>query len=68
MLEVLSNLNKIWGKTAVVNNVYDFLSYPEPNPDPLFTGMDPRTRIRIRTKLSRIGNNDLNNPYIIIYC
>jgi hypothetical protein len=34
-----------------------FLGLPGPHPDPLVRGTDPRIRIRIRTKMSRIRNN-----------
>jgi hypothetical protein len=37
-----------------------FLGLPDPHPDPLDRGMDPRIqiRIRIRTNMSRIPNID----------
>jgi hypothetical protein len=37
-----------------------FLGLPDPHPDPLATGTDPRIQIRIliRTKMSRIFNTD----------
>ncbi len=33
---------------------------PEPNPDPLVRGVDPRIQIRIRIKISRIRNTATN--------
>jgi hypothetical protein len=33
-----------------------FLDLPDPHPDPLDIGTDPRIRIQIRTKMSRIHN------------
>jgi hypothetical protein len=33
---------------------------PDPDPDPLVRGMDPRTRIRIHTKMSWIRNTVLS--------
>ena len=33
-----------------------FLGLPDPHPDPLVRGTDPRVQIRIRSKMSRIPN------------
>jgi hypothetical protein len=33
-----------------------FLGLPDPHPDPLVRGMDPKIRIRIRKKMSQISN------------
>ncbi len=47
-----------------------FLGLPDPNMDPLFRGTDPRIRIRIRTKMSRIRNtvnNFIHSLFNLIY-
>ncbi len=45
-----------------IRRIRMFLSLPDLNPDPLDRGTDPRIRIRIRTKMSRIHNTDTNRP------
>jgi hypothetical protein len=37
---------------------------PNPDPDPLVRGMDPRIRIRIHTKMSWIRNTDCDTQKI----
>ncbi len=39
-----------------IHQIYVFLALLDPDPDPLVTGMDPRIRIRIHTKMSWIRN------------
>jgi hypothetical protein len=47
----------------IVEVTEDFVTDPHPHPDshldPLLRGTDPRIRIRIRTKMSRIWNTGL---------
>ncbi len=40
-----------------------FLGLPDPHPDPLARGTDPRIRIRIRTKILLIPNTGLKSSH-----
>jgi hypothetical protein len=43
-----------------IRKIRMFLGLPEPHPDPLVRGTDPRICIWIRTKMSQITNTDFN--------
>jgi hypothetical protein len=58
-METLNNMKK--KKIFFILKVTeDFGTDPDPHPDPLVRGTDPRIRIRIRAKMSRIRITEKN--------
>ncbi len=58
----METLNKMKKKRlfCILKVTEDFGTDPDPHPDPLIRGTDPRIRIQIRTKMSRIRNTEKN--------
>jgi hypothetical protein len=48
--------------------MFSSVADPDPNPDPLVRGTDPRIRIQVHTKMSWIRNTDVHYlSYLQLY-